>query len=248
MATDRELKAVKIKNASATLTLPTSTATLSTLALSETLTNKTLTSPITTALAISDYEEFTEVAAPSSPAATKHRVYFKSDGKMYRKNSGGTETEVGAASASYLYTESAEYTFNTGLNNYVWGNTTSNSVTLTTGTWDLMGGCSVRTTASGGTDFVLAGWFTANGDDTGTDPAFTLGGGNTLQARTGPTTFTGVTYNVYTPTVDQQSFPLPIIRLEITTATQVIYANHRAQSTSANNSLVRVQIYARKIA
>lgn len=110
MATDRELKAVKIKNASATLTLPTSTATLSTLALSETLTNKTLTAPtinsaVTTALGVSDYEEFTEVAAPSSPAATKHRVYFKSDGKMYRKNSGGTETEVGAGTNLYAIAE-----------------------------------------------------------------------------------------------------------------------------------------------
>lgn len=36
-----------------------------------------------------------EVATPSNPAAGKHKVYFKSDGNMYRLNSAGVERPVG---------------------------------------------------------------------------------------------------------------------------------------------------------
>lgn len=35
-------------------------------------------------------------AAPASPASGSTALYFKSDGKLYRKNSAGTETEIGA--------------------------------------------------------------------------------------------------------------------------------------------------------
>lgn len=38
----------------------------------------------------------TEIATPSNPAATKHKIYPKNDGKIYRLDSGGTETELGA--------------------------------------------------------------------------------------------------------------------------------------------------------
>lgn len=91
MATNRELKAVQIKNATATITLPTTTSTLATLAGTETLTNKS-----TTALVQTSFEEFPEIATPATPAANKHRTYFKSDGKFYRINSSGTEVEVGS--------------------------------------------------------------------------------------------------------------------------------------------------------
>jgi hypothetical protein len=45
-------------------------------------------------------EEWSEIATPTNPASTKHKVYFKSDGKMYRLNSSGTEVEVGAGTST----------------------------------------------------------------------------------------------------------------------------------------------------
>lgn len=39
---------------------------------------------------------FAEIATPANPAANEHKIYFKSDGKMYRLNDAGTEVEVGA--------------------------------------------------------------------------------------------------------------------------------------------------------
>lgn len=56
----------------------------------QTLLNKTLTAPV-----ISNYDEYTEVAAPSSPAAGKVRVYAKADKLMYQKDSAGLETPLG---------------------------------------------------------------------------------------------------------------------------------------------------------
>lgn len=38
-------------------------------------------------------------SSPSSPSASKMLLYFKNDEKLYKKNSSGTETEIGAASA-----------------------------------------------------------------------------------------------------------------------------------------------------
>lgn len=40
----------------------------------------------------------TEQAAPASPDAGFYKLYVKSDGKLYIKNSGGTETVVGTQS------------------------------------------------------------------------------------------------------------------------------------------------------
>jgi hypothetical protein len=34
-------------------------------------------------------------SAPTAPAAGKHRVYFKDDGKLYHRINGGTEKEIG---------------------------------------------------------------------------------------------------------------------------------------------------------
>lgn len=48
------------------------------------------------ALLNSELVEFQEIATPANPAANEHKVYFKSDGKMYRLNSVGSELEVGA--------------------------------------------------------------------------------------------------------------------------------------------------------
>lgn len=79
-----------------TLTLPTSTDTLVGRATTDNLTNKTLTSPTLATPALSSYADLTEVATPSTPAASTLRIYAKSDDKLYTKNSGGTETVVGS--------------------------------------------------------------------------------------------------------------------------------------------------------
>lgn len=63
------------------------------LSLTQTLLNKTLTGAI-----VSDYLEFTEVATPATPAATKRRFYTKSDGLFYHVGSDGVETPVGSGS------------------------------------------------------------------------------------------------------------------------------------------------------
>lgn len=60
----------------------------------QTLTNKTLT-----AAKVSDFEDFTEVAAPATPGAGFIRVYGKADGKMYKKTSAGVESELGGSGA-----------------------------------------------------------------------------------------------------------------------------------------------------
>jgi hypothetical protein len=45
---------------------------------------------------------FPEIASPSNPASGYHLVYFKADGKLYTKDSAGTETEVGSGGGGGL--------------------------------------------------------------------------------------------------------------------------------------------------
>lgn len=49
---------------------------------------------------------FPEIAAPTTPPANKVYFYFKSDGKAYRKDDTGTETEVGGGNAGEFGTPS----------------------------------------------------------------------------------------------------------------------------------------------
>jgi len=46
------------------------------------------------------YGEFTQISTPSNPAASKTRIYAKSDGKLYRLDSSGNETAVGSGSGT----------------------------------------------------------------------------------------------------------------------------------------------------
>lgn len=66
------------------LTLPTS-GTVATLAGVESFSNKTYSDAIT----------MTQIATPSSPGASKDKMYFKSDDKLYGLNSAGTEVLIG---------------------------------------------------------------------------------------------------------------------------------------------------------
>lgn len=57
----------------------------------QTLTNKTISSP-TFAGALT----LPEIATPATPASGFGKIYFKSDGKLYQLDDGGSETQVGA--------------------------------------------------------------------------------------------------------------------------------------------------------
>ena len=79
------------------LTLPIITDTLVTKSTTDILTNKTLTGAV-----ITDYEDFTNVAAPATPAAGKLRVYSKTDNRVYKKDSSGIEVQVGSGTSSSI--------------------------------------------------------------------------------------------------------------------------------------------------
>jgi hypothetical protein len=61
----------------------------------QSLSAKTLVEPI-----IDNFAEFNEEVTPATPAAGKVRIYPKSDKKIYKLDSTGTETEIGSGSGS----------------------------------------------------------------------------------------------------------------------------------------------------
>lgn len=76
-------------NTSGTITVPNGTDTLVGKATSDTLTNKTLTAPSTDIINFDD-----QASAPSNPSAGNYKMYFKTDGQLYKLNSSGTETQL----------------------------------------------------------------------------------------------------------------------------------------------------------
>lgn len=89
--TSRQIKAATIKNGSGVLTLPTSTDTLVGRATTDTMTNKTLTTPSTDIVTYDD-----QASTPSNPSAGFYKSYIKTDGKAYILNSSGTESKMGS--------------------------------------------------------------------------------------------------------------------------------------------------------
>lgn len=71
------------------------------------------TSPSLASPTVTDYALFTEASAPSTPAAGKVAIYAKSDKKIYKKDSNGTESELGAGGTSAINYIS-NYDFETG--------------------------------------------------------------------------------------------------------------------------------------
>ncbi len=74
-------------------TLPNTSA-IVTIDATQTLTNKTLQN-----LLVDNYLDFNEETAPATPAANTVRMYPKSDGKFYKKDDTGIETQLGGTGA-----------------------------------------------------------------------------------------------------------------------------------------------------
>jgi len=81
---------------SSTATYPAS-GVVATQAATETLTNKTLTSPVLTTPVVDDGADFIEEASLASPSAGRRRLGVKTDGKLYLRDSAGTENQIGSA-------------------------------------------------------------------------------------------------------------------------------------------------------
>jgi len=57
-------------------------------------------------------EGYTQIATPSDPASGYNKLYFKSDDKLYKLTSGGTESEIGGSSVRVV--SATSYTTDTG--------------------------------------------------------------------------------------------------------------------------------------
>ena len=58
---------------------------------------------ISVASFVASFNDWTQqIATPANPAASHNRLYFKSDGNLYKLNSSGTETQVGAGAGDIL--------------------------------------------------------------------------------------------------------------------------------------------------
>lgn len=68
----------------------------------QSLSTKTLVEPI-----IDNFMDLNEEAAPASPSSGSLRVYAKTDGKIYKKDSSGLETEIGAGGGGGVSSGSA---------------------------------------------------------------------------------------------------------------------------------------------
>lgn len=77
-----------------------STGTIVTRDASETLTNKTLTSPVinTPSTDVVSFDD--QSSTPSSPSSGNYKMYFKTDGNLYKLDSNGTEIAVGSGSGA----------------------------------------------------------------------------------------------------------------------------------------------------
>jgi hypothetical protein len=98
----------------------------------QTLTNKTLTSP-TVNTPTTDILTFDDQSStPSNPSSGNYKLYFKTDGKIYKLDSSGTEAEVGASSFSAItfVSKTADYTL-TSSDSGITGSASGASFTLT---------------------------------------------------------------------------------------------------------------------
>lgn len=90
---------------------------------------------------------FKEISAPSSPAAGYRRLYLKSDGLLYLKNSGGTETAVGGNTVDTL---AATLAAGADANNVAISNVDLAAGSASAGTWPTLASGTLLTTAEAG--------------------------------------------------------------------------------------------------
>ncbi len=81
-----------------TLTIPDANTTIVGTDATQTLSNKTLTTPVIDIISFTD-----QGSTPANPSAGTHKTYVKTDGKAYILDSTGAETQLGAGSGSINY-------------------------------------------------------------------------------------------------------------------------------------------------
>ncbi len=91
-------------NTTGTITVPNATDTLVGKTTTDTLTNKTLTS------AFANLIEFSQQGStPSNPGASASRLYFKTDGNLYKLSNAGAEIKIGSGAGGINYIGNSDF-------------------------------------------------------------------------------------------------------------------------------------------
>lgn len=93
----------------------------------QTLTNKTLTAPVTDVVSATE-----QGSTPSSPASGTKKLYFKTDGLLYKLDNNGNEIRVDGASGGIGFNLLANYNSDAESGTGSWTNTGSGTFTTTT--------------------------------------------------------------------------------------------------------------------
>lgn len=101
---------------------------------SQTLTNKTLTSPTVNTPTTDIVTWDDQASTPSNPSAGFYKTYFKSDGKLYKLNSAGLESEVGSGGPGFTASLNLML-LNTAANNWAADKTDNYNAEATVGDW-----------------------------------------------------------------------------------------------------------------
>jgi hypothetical protein len=101
---------------------------------SQTLSNKTLTSPTVNTPTTDIVTWDDQASTPSNPSAGFYKTYFKSDGKLYKLNSAGLESEVGSGGPGFTASLNLML-LNTAANNWAADKTDNYNAEAAVGDW-----------------------------------------------------------------------------------------------------------------